>query len=515
MTQVDRRFGSINTFGTSNKFGASTMDARLAWGIEVDWDGDGVFDGTNEAIYACGLTISRGRTAMLRSTGQGFEPMRTGQARITLYNRDGRYDGWNTSSPLYPYVTPGKDVRIRVRDLTAATETIENVFYGIISDIATTGYDTDPKVNIYVDDLWNYLRNYSPRVALQSSISISDAIDMVLDSVDWQTRWGRSLATTSDTVRYWWGSGDKSAASECEDLSNSAFGNFYVGADGSANFITRTTIGTSQADFDQGDLYKDIFNPQPWVNYRNITQIRVHVRDSTGTALLYEQFGEAVQIASGETYVDFVSYTYNGVPVPAVSIITPVVNVDYTINSNSSGSGSDLSGSCTVTVTNLGDRAKRKIVNSGGSTAYVVTFKVRGTAVYERNVADLTYPNDPDSTSKPRKFFMDLVWQQNVNTAQDFCTLYGPFLDAQHPFPVIKVESRFSKQFGLELFDIVTLTASKLGIDGVAFRIGGIEHEVQDANMQRTITTFYLEPYVASGTYGSFPMTFGTSTFGW
>ena len=117
--------------------------------------------------------------------------------------------------------------------------------------------------------------------------------------------------------------------------------------------------------------------------------------------------------------------------------------------------------------------------------------------------------------TKPREFFIDLTWQQDANQAQDYVNIYGPFLDALHPFPIVKIENNFALQFGIDLFDVVTLTADRLGIQGVSFRVGGIEHESLDENCQRVLTTFYLEPYVASGDYGSFPLTWGTSTFGW
>jgi len=136
-------------------------------------------------------------------------------------------------------------------------------------------------------------------------------------------------------------------------------------------------------------------------------------------------------------------------------------------------------------------------------------------AVYERNVVDIYYPSDPGTVTNPRRFFQDLLWLNNTNTAADFANVFGPFLGGNHPFPVIQIEGNFEKQFGIELFDIVTLTSSKLGIGGVSFRVGGIEHEALDENLQRVKSTFYLEPYVASGDYGTFPLTWGTSTFGW
>lgn len=66
---TDRRFGSSRKFGTSTTFGASTLgDARLLWGIEFDWDGDGIFDG-NEARYLKSVRTARGRTGYVSNNG--------------------------------------------------------------------------------------------------------------------------------------------------------------------------------------------------------------------------------------------------------------------------------------------------------------------------------------------------------------------------------------------------------------------------------------------------------------
>lgn len=516
MVAVDRRFGSINKFGDTNTFGASSFESYFAWGLEVDWDGDGVFDGSNQSRYLCGFRISRGRKAMLQSSGQGFEVIPIGRATFTLHNTDGRFDGWNEDSPLYPNVTFERDVRFRVRDMVGSGG-VEPVFFGEITDIVPTGYDTiDPKVNIEVSDAMGFLRSYSARVAMQQDVTLDTAIGLVLDSVSFPSRWERDLDVTADAIKYWWASGDRTAASELEDLALAGFGQFFITADGKARFITRTNVGTSLANFSQGDLYKDIDNPQPWVNRRNIMRLKVHPKDVSGTALVYEYFGTAPQIAAGETFVFFPNYTYNGVSVPALSIVTPVAGTDYQLwTTSSEGSGTDKTNDCDVTVTNFGSTALVRIVNNSGVTVYLTSFKLRGVVVYEKNAADLTYPSDPTTVTKPREFFIDLTWQQDANQAQDYVNIYGPFLDALHPFPVIKVENNFALQFGIDLFDVVTLTSDRLGIQGVAFRVGGIEHESLDENCQRVLTTFYLEPYVASGDYGSFPLTWGESTFGW
>lgn len=462
------------------------------------------------------MRIDRGRRAWLQRSGSGIETMSTGKAVFTLWNENGRYDGWNASSDLYPNVTYGKDLRIRVRDI--ATGTIEDVFFGVISDIVPTSYGEKPQVKIYVEDGFIFLRNYSASVNIQTDISPDTAIGLVLDDVGWPTRWGRSLdASLVDEINYFWADGERLAATECEDIANSFFGYFFIDAQGQARFVSRTTIGGSVADFDQADIYKDISNPQPWVNQRNVMKIKVHPHEASGTALLYEYFGVPKQILAGQSSEPiFAAYTFNGQSVAAMSIVTPVAVVDYAMNTAADGSGTDKTANCTVTATNLGGTAKIIITNNSASTIHVTKLNVRGVAIYEKSPLTVTYPSDPSTVTQPRQFVMDLPWQQSSNQATDFCTVIGPFLDGLHPFPTIQVESNFSLQFGIELFDIVTLTSDRLGIDGVSFRVGGIEHESMTENCQRIRTTFYLEPYVGGGTYMTWPGTWGTDTvFGW
>ena len=135
---IDTRYGTGQTYGTAEAtYGFHAITSILAWGVEVDWDGDGVFDGSNEAPYMTSISVSRGRKRQLKSTGYGFESISVGKLTMEFVNNDGRYDGWNTSSPLYPNVTYGRDVRVKVLDW--ATGNIEPVFYGVISDIVRPG----------------------------------------------------------------------------------------------------------------------------------------------------------------------------------------------------------------------------------------------------------------------------------------------------------------------------------------------------------------------------------------
>ena len=511
----DRRFGNINKFGDTNKFGASGTGEQLSWGFEVDWNGDGVFDGTNEAQYLRTINIDRGRKTYLKPKGQGLETFQTGRGTFTLDNSSGRYDPWNTAGALYPNVGVGKDVRVTVRDMSGAA-TPYNVFYGVISDIIPSGYGADAYVSIYVEDGWAFLRNYTARVDVQTNITPDAAIGEILDYIAWPSRWGRSLDASSDAIRYWWASNSKQAGSEIEDIAISFLANFFISAAGQARLTIRSNTIASGVSFLQEILLKDIGNPQPWEIQRNTTRIKVHPRTASAVgSTLYQLLGNAPLIADGATNALelFCNYTYNNVPAPASVIIQPVSTTDWTTNTAADGSGTDKTALCTVTATSLGDTAKVIVTNASGGNVYLTKLVIRGTAIYEQNSAAIIYP--ATAPTQPREFLLDLLWQQDVNTASDFSTVIGQYLNSLHPTPSIKVIQRPTYQYGIELMDIVTTGLTKLGISGVSFRIGGIEHSGTPQDMT---TRFYLEPYISSLDFWAWDTAsvFDTTTvFGW
>ncbi len=513
---ADRRFGTINKFGTTNKFGASTNAAFFAWGVEVDWDGDGIFSGSNEARYMTSIQVNRGRKQQIKSTGGGFEQIAQGNLKIELLNNDGRYDGWNTASVLYPNVTYGRDIRITVRDWS--TGTIEPVFYGIISDIAPMGYGGNRKVVITANDGWVFLRNYTAHVAVQQAIAPEDAIGLILDNINWPARWGRDLSISTDSIPYWWASGDKKAASEIEDVSESFLGNFFINASGQAAYKLRTTVDAVAADFPQEYILRDIANPQPWVNSRNIIRLKVHPRTLSGTVTLYQLIGTQPLVLDGASnaLALFGTYNYNNQTVPALSIVAPVATTDYTMNTAADGSGIDKTADCTVVATNLGDTCKFVVTNNSGGSVYITKLQVRGVAVYEQNVTDVTCPSDPTTVTQPREFVLDLKWLQDVNIATDSAGVLSVYFEGLNPYPIIQIENRFAYQFGLDLFDTAVTQLTELGISGISYKIGGIEHKSYGDNCQQVVTKFYLEPYPFSGDYWAWDTrsVFDTDVFG-
>lgn len=492
---TDRRYGR-NKYGDGKLYGSSDNLTNLAWDVSFDWDGDGVFE-SNEALYLKNVKVERGRDKFVNENGRGFKEIPTGRAVLTFNNYDRRYDAWNTSSPIYPYVNYGVEVRIRVRKL--GSDTLYPIMRGVVAGISASGYGQRPTVTFTIQDGLSFFRNTNSRVVLQENIAVEDAVQAVVDGCNYP--WGGTYDTSTETINYWWSSGNTLAMTELEKLVTSFLGYFFVDRENKATFIARATPKDVVATFEQEDLLKDVFNPQSYDLYRNVVRLKVHPKDVSATTAIF-QLSEVPSIASGEDLIIWVDYSYNGKSVPAKNVVTPVATTDYLLNTQSDGGGTNLTSSVTLTFYDFGDTAKCIIHNGSGSLGYLTLFKVRGDAIYSTDTADVTYPQDIASITNTREIFIDLEWQQDINIAIDIANVQGAFYTQQHPQPVVKIENRPETQFALDLFDIVEVNLAAIGLSYATYRVGGLSHEtIKSESCQSVLSTFWLEPYISAGDY--------------
>jgi len=498
------RYGTFKY--SDEKYGIGDK-TTLLWGFEVDWGGTGSFDGSNEASRVVGMSTRRGRRKYLRANRNGFEPLATGRAMIKLDNSDGRYNTFNTASPLYPDVDPGdgKLVRITVKDGSSGTK--EDVFYGTLVDIRGAGYGDNPIVELIVEDGWGILRAAGARIPIEEDISIEDAIGLVLDDANWPATWGRDLQASGETIPFYWADGK--AATEIHSLAESVLGMFSVGADGKAKFIPRTFVSSPAVTLLQSELQKDLTIPVPWEYQSNEVRVKIHPRVQQATGTLWEMTGIPISITAGETEEVFVDYVFDTIRVPAINVLTPVITTDYTANDTEDGSGADVTSDIAITSYDFGQTNRLRIKNNGAGTAYMQILKIRGDALADTDTG--TIIKSIDATYK-RIFELDLLWQQGYSKAISFAQVLVDFLSGNLPFPAVKIVARPDIQFAADIFDTSRLQLEKLGIDR-SFRIGGIQHSSKGQNLQDIETVYYLESYIDPDQFWIWPITdFGTDT---
>ena len=475
----------------------------LTWKINFDWTTAGTYDTRNDAKYATGLRVMRGRTQYIAAAGNGFEPMTPGYCTITLDNSSGDYDPYNTSGALYPNVAPGKYVRVLVNTGGADIP----VFAGRVESIEPTGGVSNPAVIITAYDGLKQLQDMQITTNLHTNIRTGEAVDEILSTAaQWPSVWSTRLESGADIIPYWW-ENDISAMDAIDRISQAEFGGYAVLADGTFRFKARGLSSGEVATFDQSVMLKDIQVPMPYNVVRNVIKVVVHPKVAQTTAALWTLQDKPYVAGSGSLEV-WGNYTYEGRAVGAINTIQPVATTDYTMNTASDGTGTNLTANFSVTATYFAETVKNVIENTGTTGGYVTLLKNRGQAI---DTPDTSYVLvDTSGTNLKRTFIIDTPWMQSTTKAKQFADYLTSVLSGVNKFPVFQMESQPDYQFTPDLLDRVTVTISKYSIN-TSFRVGGIEHEWLTENGQAVRTTVYTEPFVtqsAEDGYWYFTMTF-------
>lgn len=499
-----KRWGTF-VWGDGTKWGASG-NQNLLYALEIDWDGDSLFSGANEANRMVEYSVERGRNFLIRNDGKGFERFRPGKLTVKLENNDRRYDPFYSSSPLYPNVVPGKFVKFWVVD--GSTGTSYDLLRGRIEDIKPVQDGDERFVTIIVKDGWRWLLDNNASIPLQEDISTDAAIDLVLDDISWPTIWGRSLGAGDDIIPFYWEDA-RSGSAAINELAESEIGFFYIAANGQAVFISRNTVLSSALTVSEDELLRDIKIPQPWEVNRNRIKVVMNSRIEQSGVTMWT-LGDIPFIETGASLVLWANFTYENRPVAASSLTTPVESTDWTANTERGGTGSDLSSDFTMVITTIfSESAKITVANNGSVGGHLTLSQLRGDAV--DSPYSTSFIQDNSGSDQPRTFVFNTRYQQESQKGANVASFLGTILNEIKEFPEISLEGRPDTQFDLDLGSRITIGIASLGISD-DYRIGHITHESLTPNCQAVRTTWRTEPFNDLSSYWIHPAEMGIET---
>jgi len=483
------------------KYGVTVSD-NLLWALEVDWDGDGLFDGSGEHNRLKGLSITRGREGMFTSAASGesrFARAQVGGCSLSLDNYDRRYDPWYLTSPLYPNVQPGREIRLRVQDGSGGGT--YDLFRGKIDEIPNTGGRKTALTRIEASDGWRILSDRHSTVALRANTTADVLIDDVLDDIGWLATWGQSLDVGSDVIPYGW-INDQSGFDAIHDLTESEMGLTTIKANGQIYFRSRHTLLLEAAALalTEAEVGNEPEVTNPWDSVKNKVSVRAYPRQlaSLGEIWRLDEI-RAVQPGTAVTlWGTFRDQNYNATI--AQDVAAPVATTDYTMNTQADGGGTNLTGSFTVVATIFSGSIKLVLTNGSGFEGYVTLLKVRGKALESLNVsASISENSASQALYGTRQLTLELPFQQQTLVANDLSDWLLSWLTAPLPTVVVEIVDRPSLQFGYDLGTLITFTSAYYGISH-SFRIAKIEHESMES-MQAIRTRWTLEPSAAFQAY--------------
>lgn len=496
-------------YGDGTKYGEE-VGVNLRWAFEVDWDGDSVFDGSNEAGRLRRISVRRGREQLMDESASSFNRVRVGYATVELDDHDRRYDPYNTSSPLYPNILPGRMARLRVRN--GSSGAIYPVISGRIADIKPIS-GKDRRVMIEIEDGIRWLMDRDVSVSVHQSIDVDDAIAEVLSAAEWPAAWGSDLVDATDVISYWWTWSSLSAWEIINRLAELGVGVVFVAADGKIKFYPRHHSAPAAITLTDDVILREISMPQPWEAVRNVVDINVYPTTLQNSGVIWT-LQDKPYIGAGRSLTLWATYSYNTTPVAAINVITPQATTDYLFNSAQDGSGTNLTGSLSVAIDKFSTVSKITYTNNSAMGGYIIFAQLRGQAITIQDTVTLRSEN---ASSKaifgPKVFRLDYEWQQNVNSADALLALIKDYLAQPRLFPTVQLEAQPGLQFAIDLFDRVRYQSDYLGIDE-NFNVAYIEHESLSDNLQSIRTTLVLEPTIAvSDVYWQFPTQLGIESY--
>lgn len=503
------RFGTSSKFGTSTKFGATSARARrVTFGLQIDWDGDGVFDGYNEAT---GRLIRwnerRGREFFFNSGGDGFQSVQEGELKLVLKNEDRRYDPYYVEGALFLALQKHPRCYFTIKDET--TGTTYNDFFGYVVDVRPH-YGMMDSAEIIIKDGVQLLKDDNlSSSTVYSTVQYDAQIIEALRLSGYPD--GANIDTTlSDTMTYHW-FGGSSVFSEIMSLVDATFGLFFVAKDGRATYKSRISSDTSVQEITEADIDYNygIQAPSPREVIKNVIKVYARARTSQTSVELWRMADKPLLASSSTGSAIWANYSYNGEEVPATSVTEPVVTTDYTAFANVDGTGTNYSANISWARTGFSTSSKLIPTNSGPA-AYLTLMKLRGTGI----TADkYTFSSVEDTTSintyMRRELIIKSDWLQDLNTAEEQANLLLDRFSSLRFFPRIKIKrGNLAKQLTPELFDLCSINFTSKSITG-EMRIGYIERSwsVEEENVIDTI--FYFEPNMTVSSEGAwvFPVT--------
>ena len=174
--------------------------------LQIDWNNDGDFADANEDVTSDTLEISweRGRDVVSQLTGRFV----SGRLEAVLKDQTGKYASFNSASPLYGSILPGRKVQLLGKSgsfpYTFPIQFDRPIWSGFLDRIeplpTVEGFQM-AKLSAFGP--LGYLNERQVSVAMQTNRRTDLAIGDVLDEAGWPAA-DRSLDTGQTTMGRWW-----------------------------------------------------------------------------------------------------------------------------------------------------------------------------------------------------------------------------------------------------------------------------------------------------------------------
>jgi hypothetical protein len=259
--------------------------------------------------------------------------------------------------------------------------------------------------------------------------------------------------------------------------------------EGKARFIARVgfTTGDSVGTLDE-DHVTDIALVNPWEAVVNDVKVTCRPITLEDLGVVWKLVDTGVYLAPNETAEVWAEYTSSrGNRCAAMNVQTPAGTTDYTANSATDGTGTDLTSSLEVTASVYATWAKLTLENTGTAGLYVTLCQLRGQALDQNSTTVRAQDGASQTTYGRRQLPIDTPWQQRVSAAKDLAQGLVNNFKTPAPPATVTMERRLPAMLNFELFDRITFTAPSYGVSRT-MQVGRIELRSGETMQTLTLT---------------------------
>jgi len=485
--------------------------ARGVYKFEVDWDHDGAYGNANADVTADVMSTSpwtwgRGRAGDSTLT----QKSNAGTLSFVLNNSAGKYSSFNTSGALYGKLLPGRRIRVKM-GLTSATTLVWSGRLDSIVPDAKLYSITTAKLKAF--GVLGTIAAGKARTSRRTDILTSAAIGVVLDDIGWPAG-ARDINTGQTTMSYWFfgsvkGSGALSELRKVEDTESGwireseadevVFEDRHYRLSGARITSQKTYADDGTAG---AILYQDIPQSDPVKGVFNKIIAEAPSQSLASLAVLWTlgaTGADSPYIGTGETQRFIAEYPTPSAINQDIGAVwtTSAATTDYTFNTASDGSGTDLVGNLTVSVVKALDMMVISMANgSGDPGGYLTKLQARGTAVQAGAAQKIEeFNQDSIDTYGEREFPIPAKFLPSMQEAVDYARYVLALNKDVSPRMKLRYlanadDAHLTEAFTRGLSDRVTVKSNAgtfLGINEDFF-VESEHHDVRDGGAAHWVT---------------------------
>lgn len=371
----------------------ATVGTSLVDGLHII-QGDGGFVGLLDQYTYFDETDRVLRLEYQRKVIEPLGGIATALGDVVLDNTDGRFSP-NKNATIGTALIPNRPVKMSIGfDNVLSLTQLVQIFEGFTRQPKENKLNRTISISSF--DFIDYLNRFTLSVNMYQDQRTDQIIEDILSTEVGLSATQYELDTGINTIGFAYFPSGTKAGDAIKQLVESEEGFFFCDENGKLRFFNRRKFQTSPYNAPIWDITPDdmlSWEEDDSVEIINKVVITASPREVQAEAEVWDA-GTVYEIQPGETLEVWATFED-----PIFDVTTPATPTDYVANTAADGSGTDISASIAIVVTEFATSALLEITNNSIFSGFLTTLKLRGQAATVSTTIQEQY-EDATSISK-------------------------------------------------------------------------------------------------------------------